>query len=145
MAVRLALFRMFLATILVLNGIASAMATVHHVAGSATTGVVAEAVTAESVAPATAGAHGDCGEPDPVFPGHGLSIAGGTHGPGTSPEAEDCCEPGTCQGTCANTGVPALPSVTHGDLGNPGQAGARRPASWRAAPALPHLMRPPIS
>lgn len=142
MVARSVLFRLFLATILVLNGFASAMAGLHHAAGSAAIGGPSGTGPVEPAAQAaTDGAHAGCDEPDPMGAGNELTGHGDTSSSGHPP---DCCEPGTCQGTCANTGVPALPSLLESNLGTRGQAGVRPTIPSHTAPALPHLMRPPI-
>lgn len=143
MAARSFLFRLFLASILVLNGIGSAMAGVHHAAGAAAIGVHSETGAGEPDAQAADdGAHAGCDEPDPMLAGHDSPNPGDSQSSG---HPADCCGPGTCKGTCANTGVSALTSVPHDGFDTPGQASARPTISWHAAPTLPHLIRPPIA
>lgn len=133
--------RMFLALVLMLNGIASAMAAVQHAAGPDVPPATSEATQAD---PATGHAHDGCAELDPGLAEKDAPITGSAHGSGHSP-GPDCCESGACQCACVNAGLPALPSDLHDGFGTPGQTCARPTASWHAAPALPHLMRPPIS
>lgn len=143
MAARSALFRLFLVSILVFNGIASAMAAVHHAAASGMPDMASEAHQMADQA-AAGDAHGGCDEAQSMLAGNHSPDSGVTSGAGHA-SGTDCCDPGSCQGACATTGVPALPSAMQDTVSFPGQAETRTTASWRATPALPELMRPPIS
>lgn len=132
---------MFLALVLMLNGIASAMAAVQYAAGPALPAATSEAPLVD---PAAGGAHDACAELEPRLVENDAPITGNTHDTGHHPGA-DCCESGACQCACAYSGSPALPPDARNGFGDLGQMGVRPTASWHAAPALPHLMRPPIS
>ena len=124
----LVLFRLLLSVALVLNGIGGAMA--------ATRMHVEQASTAEHVrTPESAGM--------PCHEDQGTSERK-TGAPHEQSPAPDCCTSGVCACACAHVSqvpLPALPStesvpgrdltVAHMSLG-------------LAAPALPHLIRPPI-
>jgi hypothetical protein len=143
MAARSALFRLFLASILVLNGIGSAMAAVHHAAASGVSDVTSE-VHNQADPAAAGGAHGGCGEMESLLAGNDSATSGIASGAEHS-SGTDCCDPGNCQGTCATSGVAALPSLIQDTASVPRQADVRTTASLRATPALPDLMRPPIA
>jgi len=58
--------------------------------------------------------------------------------------APDCCASDTCQCACMHQAQAAIPlhALTHGIVEHTG--GARMRKSGHPAPALPHLIRPPI-
>jgi len=140
MALSTALPRLFLATILMLNGIASAMAGVQHAAVPGKPHGIAEETG--QVDPAGGHAHG-CAEEEMGLAGTDVPATGGSNGAG-HPSSPDCCESGVCQCACANTGPPALPPDGRNGFSAHGQTCTWPMASWHVAPALPHLMRPPI-
>jgi hypothetical protein len=143
MAARSALFRLFLATILMLNGIASAMAAVQHAAGP---GLPPAASEAAQVDPTGDRIHDGCVGSASEHPA-GTDVpttAGSTHGAGDAADP-GCCESGSCQCACVNAGLAALPPVARNGFGIPGQACGYPAVAGHVAPALPHLMRPPIS
>lgn len=129
------LLRLFLAAALIFNGAATAVASVHmsHV------DVVQAAVQPEPVS-----------AEDPPCHGHDPATAAVTDLPvavdtdsdqGTSP---DCCESGACRCSCAQHATATIldlrivaPIIEHA-------ASVRPMSSGHAAPALPHLIRPPI-
>jgi hypothetical protein len=145
MTVSSTLFRLLVATILMLNGIASAMAAVQHAAGPGEPGPVAETPTmAGTIDPAGGDAHGDCTDSGPELADDAAATTASSHGAGHHP-GPDCCDPGTCQCACANAGLPALPPEAREGFAAPGRTCAPATAAMHAAPALPHLIRPPIS
>jgi hypothetical protein len=133
--------RVLLAVILMLNGIASAMAAVQHAARPGAQAATSEMAQVDSAAGSV---HDGCAEMDPGLAAKDAPFTGSTHGADHSP-GPDCCEPGVCQGACATAGVPAIPPNVNNEFGTPGQTCPRPTASWHAGPALPHLMRPPIT
>jgi hypothetical protein len=141
MAARSVLFRLFLAAILIFNGFASAMATVQHAKGP---GEPAESPHAEQMEPMAGGAHDGCGDLRPGLVENEAPMIVGSDGAGHGP-GQDCCEPQNCQSSCANTCVPIMAPVIGGNFPAPGQGCSQARASWHPSPALPHVMRPPIS
>jgi hypothetical protein len=153
--------RLCLVLVLMANGMASATTAVHwHGVGHAVDPDAPATAAAAQAAPlpaTTAARHGRAGdghdgcetrEPGDAQPAahataSSTAVAGAHHGGGDG-QAGECCGPGACQCACAYTGPPALPPDRLRGSDAPGQSCARALARGRPAPALPHLMRPPI-
>lgn len=129
------LLRILLVLGLVLNGPVDAFASAHlHPAGHG--GGEAQPVLAEQ--PATPCHDDEAGSPvgHPADAGPGDSDDPGLPG-------ADCCQSGNCSCACPH-GTAAMPVPPHGAAVSTADASAWPALRVRAAPALSHLIRPPI-
>lgn len=124
------LLRLMLAFALVLNGATPALAGSHAPASAPTTAAAAD--DAHEQAPCHAMA--DALAQSPVDEG----------GDPAAPSSPDCCGPGACQCACVHLSQAVLPVVTTPTNEATGPGHVRPADTLRAAPALPHLIRPPI-
>jgi hypothetical protein len=136
MPLRAILLRLLLCVALVFNGAGAAMASVQmmqmHVDGQAIASVPAKSMAEAEVA-MPCHHHGQA------------SHENGVHAPskGGHP-APDCCKSNTCTCACANQVAIVVPVIVfHGAMA-PHAGNVRPMALGHPAPALPHLIRPPI-
>jgi len=139
------LLRLLLGLSLVLNGVTSAAAAIHLPAGHAD--MRATAMETAKVSPGVAGempchppSDGGVAVPHQGSPAAIVDVSFASSGH----PVPDCCEAGTCRCACVHVAQAIPPDW---NLGSPAIHHARsaRPLTLaHAAPALPHLIRPPI-
>ena len=141
MPTRAILLRLLLCVALVFNGAGSAMASVqmmqmHAVEHGAVGAPVTTAADAESAMP--------CHHGMQTAQHHGSADGAKPFKAKPTPAAPDCCKSGTCTCACVTHVAVMVPMVAlHGIA--IAHAGSVRPmALGHPAPALPHLIRPPI-
>ncbi|MGH8083842.1 MAG: CopL family metal-binding regulatory protein [Lysobacter sp.] len=145
MSIRSMLLRLFLGLVLLLDGTATAVASVHmnHLD-------MAEA-TAQATSTASSDAVGEMPCHDADANGKKVATAAqpdlGEHeheSPDTGTKSPDCCESGACDCACLHPVQAAVVAAAIG-LGSLGRTGNVRPMfPMHASPVLPHLIRPPI-
>ena len=131
------LLRLLLGLVLVFNGSGGAMAAVHvhAVADHGAAGVMA---AAEQAGASHAGCHGD--PAGTVHHAPGKDAGGMAHG--GKPPSPACCTTGGCE--CASPSAQASLAVVAGPVVGTARPPAHRATPDHRAPALPHLIRPPI-
>ena len=137
------LLRVLLGVALVLNGATAAVAAM-HLAGNASAASTQSSVTEGSAVASESTPCHQVEQPLEPTPLKGLAAAQ-QQIPDAPPHADpDCCESGTCE--CAWIHVAPLDYL--GNSLRPMVGDGSRSARWlavgHAAPALPHLIRPPI-
>jgi hypothetical protein len=133
---------MLLSLVLVLNGATSAAAATHtqmnHDAAQTAIATAASQASVEDMPchhhalASTTGAHDD--PPIATDPAPGKS----------KNPAPDCCKSGTCRCACTHLAQATLPALNIAAPVLDGTRSVRRLILAHAAPALPHLIRPPI-
>lgn len=136
------LLRVLLTITLVLNGVTTAVAATHLEEGRRNH-VMSVEVT---VAPAASGST-PCHQPDqtpgPVMHDRDATdkaVAGESAHP-----TPDCCDTGTCECACIHAAQLDFSGSSLRPFAEDDSRGVRRLALGHAAPALPHLIRPPIA
>jgi len=131
MSARAILLRLLLCFALVLNGVAPAMASVRMHAG-------------------TDDRHAAASEPAQVA-GHAMPCHEDGSPPMASPEqspkqpaAPGCCKSATCACACISHAAAMPPAMAFHGAAMPHAGDIRPMPAGHAAPALPHLIRPPI-
>lgn len=129
------LLRVLLATALVLNGTGAAMAAV---------AMESQPIAASEAPVAVSKAEHPCHE----MAGAAELAAEPEQSPPPAPDAKhpapDCCKSSTCGCACVHGAQAATPAVVS-EAQAPGRTPVPLPlATGHAAPALPHLIRPPI-
>jgi hypothetical protein len=138
------LLRILLSLSLVFNGSGYAFASGHlaMMAGHASADTQAVAASGMPQAPCDEGGAVAAHEAAGDSAGAILSVSGNAHPPGHS--SPECCESGSCRCACVHGTVAAMPILADAILVPMDDAAVRRLVSAHAAPALPHLIRPPI-
>ena len=140
MPVRVVLLRLLLCVALVFNGAASAMASVQAMQMHAQ--MDAAAVPARAHANAMAASAMPCHHGEQAQ--HGPPAASGDPAKNGHPAAPDCCESNTCACACVTPIVAMVQTLALHDVPMADAGNIRPLALGHAAPALPHLIRPPI-
>lgn len=137
------LLRLLLSMALIFNGAGSAVASVHAAGG----GAMASLPFLEGQFLPAGLPH--CADSDMPSPSGSRDDARGVApgpvpGPGDHP-APDCCDVSACACTCAHACASVIPAVAQLPLSIARDRGVGIGAFGHAAPALPHLIRPPIA
>ena len=144
MSTRFILLRVLLSLILVMNGATSAVAATHmqmtHLA-------VQTKKEAAANMPQTATADMPCHHHDQASTAVAVNDASIASDPAPTKSkhpAPDCCKSGTCICVCTHFAQTTLPALNLPAPALDGNRSVRRLTLAHAAPALPHLIRPPI-
>jgi hypothetical protein len=124
------LLRAILSLALVLNGTTSAIAAAHMAAPHAEVAIKAEQAPKMAMA--------DCPDHHPAAGHHGQASED------AAPATPDCCKSSTCQCACVHCPCPPLTTTAAAFVALNPEAAVRELALGHPAPALPHLIRPPI-
>ncbi|RNF86322.1 hypothetical protein EER27_02575 [Lysobacter psychrotolerans] len=147
------LLRVLLCLVLALNGATSAVAATHmqlgHIGHSGSQATAADAVDAPIVAAAQASVedmpcHQDQHEPARAASDGPAADDATTTGSTPSSSTTDCCGSDTCTCACMHAAQAALPITTVAASVIDHSQTAHWLPTAHAAPALPHLIRPPI-
>ena len=136
--------RLCLCAALVFNGAATAAASVHMAGMHGQMGPSGQAAAPEPVRVALADDEGLPCHTHEAPPQASDSAPGSVDEAPASP-SPDCCKSGTCRCACLQHGTVAIPVVTITAATVEHVDSVRPMASSHPTPALPHLIRPPIS
>ncbi|WP_149193465.1 CopL family metal-binding regulatory protein [Luteimonas suaedae] len=151
------LLRMLLCLGLILNGSGYALASAsmpmeHSLASASAADVVTPAArTAAKDVPCHQQKHGTSESAAAAARSPSSASLPGSQSPNDEPPTEtpdlacDCCESGLCRGTCMHQGQAAVPAASQYDAVPAHDCDARPARPGHAAPALSHLIRPPIA
>lgn len=136
------LLRIALISILVLNGVTSAFASVHmHMSESIP--AQARLATAETDASKTSHCAGHGDHMAATEQQTDAASAATTSNNGDDPPVPDCCKK-RCDCACVHACATAVPVATQTAFAIPHDLSTRFMALGHPSPALPHLIRPPI-
>jgi len=141
------LLRIALISILVLNGVTSAFASVHMHMSESTTAQTASATpdtdTSNPDAPKASHCAGHGDHMAAVEQKTDAALAATSSNDGDDPPVPDCCKK-RCDCACVHACVTAVPVAMQTSFAIPHDLSTRFMALGHPSPALPHLIRPPI-
>lgn len=146
MPIRSILLRLFLIVVLLLNGTATAVASVHMNHFGMAEGKAQVTSRGTSDTPAKMPCHdAEAKAASGVVSHAGLHASSDTQGPtDAGTPSPDCCESGACRCACLHHGQLAPMSMVANAAIIVHTNSVRPMFSVHASPALPHLIRPPI-
>lgn len=140
------LLRIALISVLVLNGVTSAFASVHmHLPESmpARTASVAQSTEPSTAAPKASHCAGHGEHMAATEQKIDVPVAATSSNNGDDPPVPDCCKK-RCDCACVHACATAVPIAAQTSFAIPHDLSTRFMALGHPSPALPHLIRPPI-